>query len=60
MPDTLAPLSDLDHQITAALADLRDARAAYAYSPNADSKRTRDYAELRLNRLLDRRHATRR
>jgi hypothetical protein len=55
MPDTLAPLDDLDVEITEALAELRGARADYAHSPNADSQLTVEYAELRLNKLIDRR-----
>ena len=59
MAETLTPLAGIDKDIAEAYLDLLDAREAYAYSPNADNERTRDYAELRMNRLLERRHATR-
>lgn len=57
MSDTLAPLDVLELQITEALTELRCARADHEYSPNADSKRTEEYAEMRFNKLLDRRCA---
>ena len=59
MADVLTPLTGLDRDISEAYLDLLDAREAYAYSPNADNERTRDYAELRMNRLLERRYAAR-
>jgi hypothetical protein len=49
--------SVLDVQISEAYAELLLARADAARSPNADSMRTEEYAELRLNRLLERRYA---
>ena len=47
----------LDEQITEALAELRGARLDYTHCPSSDNERTVEYAELRLNRLIDRRHA---
>lgn len=41
-------------QITEALAELRCARLDYDHSPNSDTEITVEYAELRLNRLLER------
>ena len=46
----------IDTQITEALAELRGARADHAHCPSGDNARTVEYAELRLNRLLDRRN----
>lgn len=45
----------LEQQMTEALAELRAARLDYEHSPNADTQLTVEYAELRLNRLIDRR-----
>jgi hypothetical protein len=45
----------LDQQITEALAELRGARLDHEHCPSDDSQRTVEYAELRLNRLIDRR-----
>jgi hypothetical protein len=45
----------LDVQITEALAELRGARLDHDHCPSADAERTVEYAELRLNRLIDRR-----
>jgi len=47
----------IDVQISEAYAELLLARADSTRSPNADSIRTEEYAEMRLNRLLDRRRA---
>ena len=47
----------LDVQITEALAELRGARLDMDHCPSADNQRTVEYAELRLNRLIDRRRA---
>ena len=41
-------------QITEALAELRGARLDHQHSPNADTELTVEYAELRLNRMLER------
>ena len=59
MTHTLAPLDVLDAQIAEAWTELLGARADWAHSPNSDTMRTEEYAELRLNRLLERRHAAR-
>lgn len=59
MAKTIAPYDVLDTQIVEAYAELLLARADASRSPNADSIRTEEYAELRLNRLLERRHAVR-
>lgn len=59
MADVLAPLDVLDQQIADAWLELLGARADWAHSPNSDSIRTAMYAEARVNRLLERRHATR-
>jgi hypothetical protein len=49
------PEPTVTHQlITEALAELRGARLDYEHSPNSDNDITVEYAELRLNRLLDR------
>ena len=48
----------LDAQITEALAELRGARLDHEHSPNSDTVLTVEYAELRLNRLIDRRRST--
>lgn len=55
---TEATLDVTDQLIVEALAELRCARLDYQHSPNADTQLTVDYAELRLNRLLDRRTTT--
>lgn len=47
----------IDVQIAEALAELRGARLDHDHCPSSDSQRTVDYAELRLNRLLERRRA---
>jgi hypothetical protein len=47
----------LDQQITEALAELRGARLDYDHCPSADAERTVAYAELRFNRLLEKRRA---
>jgi hypothetical protein len=57
MAKTVAPLDVLDTQIAEAYAELLLARADASRSPNADSLRTEQYAELRMNRLLERRLA---
>jgi hypothetical protein len=49
--------SVLDTQITEALAELRGARLDYDHCPSIDAECTVEYAELRLNRLIDRRRA---
>ena len=41
-------------QITEALAELRAARLDYDHSPNSDTELTVQYAERRLDRLIDR------
>jgi methylase of polypeptide subunit release factors len=43
-----------EQQITEALAELRAARLDHQHSPNSDTELTVEYAELRLNRMLDR------
>ena len=48
-------LDILDIQITEALAELRGARLDHDHCPSGDNLRTVEYAEVRLNRLLDRR-----
>ena len=53
MADTKT-LDVAEQQITEALAELRGARLDYEHSPNADTELTVEYAELRLNRLIDR------
>jgi hypothetical protein len=53
MPDD--PLATVEHQITEALAELREARVHFDYSPNPDSEYMVDQAEMRLDVLLDRR-----
>jgi len=45
----------IDQQITEALAELRGARLDYTHCPSTDNEVTVEYAELRLNRLIDRR-----
>ena len=57
MPKTVSPLDVLDTQILEAYEELLLARVDANRSPNADSIRTEEYAEMRLNRLLERRHA---
>jgi hypothetical protein len=54
---TAPPLSDLDGDITLALAVLRRARLACGRSSDPDIARIEAEAEWRLNRLLDRRLA---
>jgi hypothetical protein len=56
---TADPLDVIDTQIAEAYSELLMARADCTRSPNADSVRTEEYAELRLNRLLERRHVAR-
>lgn len=53
MIDTPA-LSVDQQQITEALAELRGARLDHDHCPTWDNLVTVEYAELRLNRLLDR------
>lgn len=48
------PLDVMAAQITEAWDELLLARIDYEYSANADTKRTSQYAELRVNRLLER------
>jgi hypothetical protein len=48
------PMDVLAEQINGAWDELLLARIDYEYSPNADNKRTSEYAELRVNRLLER------
>jgi hypothetical protein len=57
MPKTVDRLDVIDVQISEAYGELLMARADAARSPNADSIRTEEYAELRLNKLLERRHS---
>jgi len=45
----------LETQIVEALAELRGARLDMAHCPSSDNQLTVEYAELRLNRLIDRR-----
>ena len=54
---TATKLDALDTQIAEAKTELDLARLDASRSPNADSLRTEAYAEDRLNRLLERRHA---
>ncbi len=59
--DAVSQAVDLDvieRQIVEALAELRGARLDWAHSPNADTELTVTYAEMRLNRLLDRKAKT--
>lgn len=51
------PADVLGVQIAEAWAELQAARADASHSPNCDSLRVEQYAELRMNRLLDRLHA---
>lgn len=53
MPATVN-LDVTETQIVEALAELRGARADWEHSPNSDNALTVEYAEMRLNRLLDR------
>lgn len=48
------PLDILGEQIADAWFELLAARADWARSPNADSIQVEQYAQLRLNRLLER------
>jgi hypothetical protein len=57
MAETTSAYSVIDEQISEAWAELQCARIEYDHCPNADAQRTVDYAELRMNRLLDRRRA---
>lgn len=57
MADTITP-GILEQQITEALAELRGARLDHAHCPSQDNAITVEYAEARLNRLLDRRPRT--
>jgi hypothetical protein len=50
-------LSELEEEITRALAELRAARRASYPRPTLDTARAEEIAEWRLNRLLDRRYA---
>ena len=50
----MADLTVAETQIVEALGELRAARLDYEHSPNADTELTVEYAELRLNRLIDR------
>jgi hypothetical protein len=58
VPTKTAAFDVLDMQITEALAELRGARMDYDHCPSTDAERTVEYAELRMNRLIDRRRAT--
>ena len=51
------PLAILDTEIAIAWDELLEARHDAARSPNADSIRTEEYAEHRVNKLLERRFA---
>jgi hypothetical protein len=53
MPDD--PLATVEHQITEALAELREARTRYDHSPNVDSEYWVQQAQTRLDMLQDRR-----
>lgn len=44
-----------DHMIVEALAELRGARCDHQHCPSQDNALTVEYAEMRLNRLLDKR-----
>lgn len=57
MTTTATPLDALDAEIAGAWMELLDARADWARSSNADTIRAAVYAEARVNRLLERRHA---
>lgn len=46
----------IEDDIVEALRDLRQCRADHEHSPNAETTRCVQYAELRLNKLLDRLH----
>lgn len=48
------PLDVLGEQIADAWFELLAARADWAHSPNADSIQVEQYAQMRLNRLLER------
>lgn len=50
MPDT----TPVEQMITEALAELRAARLDQEHSPNSDTALTVEYAQLRLDRMLDR------
>ena len=56
MPKVANPLAVLDTEIAIAWDELLEARHDAARSPNADSLRTEQYAEARVNRLLEQRH----
>lgn len=43
----------LESQVYEAKLDLDAARHAFEHSPNSDSERTMQYAEHRMNKLLD-------
>ena len=43
-----------EQQIVEALAELKGARLDYEHCPSQDNALTVEYAELRLNRLIDR------
>lgn len=49
-----ATLGVAEQQITEALAELRAARLDHEHSPTTDNALTVEYAEMRLNRMLDR------
>lgn len=49
-----ATLTVDQQQIVEALAELRSARLDYEHSPHRGTQLTVEYAELRLNRMLDR------
>jgi hypothetical protein len=55
MTKTVPPLDVLETQIVDALAELRGARLDRDHSPNADTERTVEYAEYRLDLLFERR-----
>ena len=55
MSDVFDDLADLDRRITAALDNLRCARALTRYSPTRESRLREAIAERTLNELLDRR-----
>lgn len=57
MTTAATPLDALDAEIAGAWMELLDARADWARSANADTIRAAVYAEARVNRLLERRHA---
>lgn len=50
----MTDLTVTQQMIVEAHAELKAARCDYDHSPNTDSALTVEYAEMRLNRLLDR------